>query len=189
MANSKRRNTNTEVTNNLNNIANFYHFDGISEEWNTVHEHRFPILVAFREGEGNDGPLHIAVLNLKPFLAKVRYNKTAKPEDPKKTLRFTCKKGSWCVDISLLQVKETNNNYITYTNNPDTENHNIIIPITKLIVPETIDNTFRFYACYEFIKYNQQEFENSISENNDLLNYKLKHDVINKLLREYNDNY
>ena len=48
--------------------------------------------VAFREGDGNDGPLHIAVLNRKPFQAPVKYIKTAKPEDPKKLFRFACKK-------------------------------------------------------------------------------------------------
>ena len=83
-----------------------------------------------------------------------------------------------------MQVKESNNNYTTYTNNPNTESHNIITPITKLIVPETIDDNPNFYDCYEFIKYNKQDMENSRSENINSLNYKLKHDVINKLLRE-----
>jgi hypothetical protein len=175
--------TDTQVANNLKNIAIFYHFDGC-DEWKVLYEQQFPILVAFREGDGNDGPLHIAVLNRKPFQAPVKYIKTAKPEDPKKLFRFACKKNSWCVDISLLQVKESNNNYTTYTNNPNTESHNIITPITKLIVPVTINDNPNFYDCYEFIKYNKQDMENSRSENINSLNYKLKHDVINKLLRE-----
>jgi hypothetical protein len=115
--------TDTQVANNLKNIANFYHFDGC-DEWKVLYEQQFPILVAFREGDGNDGPLHIAVLNRKPFQAPVKYIKTAKPEDPKKLFRFACKK---ILGVLILVYCKLKNQIIIIP-------HIRTIPIQKVII-------------------------------------------------------
>ena len=56
------------------------------------------------------------------------------------------------------------------------------MPIINLILPDIDElNSTNFYACYEFIKYDKKEFEKSKAEDTNLINYKIKQDIITKL--------
>ena len=39
-----------------------------------------------------------------------------------------------------------------------------------------------FYACYKFIIYEKREFDRSKTEDTNQINYKIKQDIINKIL-------
>ena len=58
-----------------------------------------------------------------------------------------------------------------------------MMPIINLILPDNDQlNSTNFYACYKFIIYEKREFELSKAEDTNIFSYKIKQDIINKIL-------
>ena len=58
-----------------------------------------------------------------------------------------------------------------------------MMPIINLILPDNDQlNSTNFYACYEFIIYEKRELESSKTEDTNIFSYKIKQDIINKIL-------
>ena len=58
-----------------------------------------------------------------------------------------------------------------------------MIPIINLILPDNDQlSSTNFYACYEFIIYEKRELERSKTEDTNIFSYKIKQDIINKIL-------
>ena len=58
-----------------------------------------------------------------------------------------------------------------------------MMPIINLILPDNDQlNSTNFYACYKFIIYEKRELERSKAEDTNQINYKIKQDIINKIM-------